>query len=231
MPAGSDALRGAELAIANAERLLHSAQTLAAVGDYPSAVGFLVLASEEAEKSYALGMLSFGTNPDAIGAGPLLSSHKARHERSRVNNLALAMADAAVAHVREAMRLEAEGKLPEPAEMRRRLVDSLVAGASRIGSETPDGERFRRSQDWLNGANRLKQRAFYVDYLGAAWSSPDSLVKSDYLKGLEIASFVVTSRKDLLASIGGMTEDERESILQGMAQVRTIAATHQRAAK
>jgi AbiV family abortive infection protein len=177
LPDEKEALEGAVVSLANADRLLGDADLLAGAGGTGTAVSIVVLAFEEAVKARTLGAIAVGA---ARGTRPgfsdddlrkiVYSGHQARHVAGFLQHLAAA----------------APG----------------VYGNLLLGMPLPPDavDEVRELAEVVSSANDSKQAGFYTDFdpVSGSWSAPGTVSDAVFGKMRAIiAAFIDETQRQL----------------------------------
>jgi AbiV family abortive infection protein len=197
LPLASESWEGARLALQNAEAHLTSAELLAGDGLYGFALSHLVLATEEAVKSFSFVVSAIGLHFPEADARRLMTNHKARHAVALLGQVVTDF----ISRSSEAEALVSHGEIPVPEA----LLDQIPVmfsgwGSYLSGDHTPE---FTFDLEWWGRANTLKQSGMYVDYDSqTGWKSPSGVAEIEYRESAasveRFFSTVVKSIKPLL---------------------------------
>lgn len=178
VPSMSQGERGSKLAAANARRLLDSSSHLGEIGNFGTAASLAVLAGEEAIKALALtawsSELPIPTEKQLL---LVLRHHEPRHL--------------------------AAGMLAGAGEMVVALIAGFFAAVSKkAGSEVSPEEEHREQWSraaWWSEADALKERGFYVEFVGGRWKSPADVTKAEFERAREMAGDFVTWLEEIVS--------------------------------
>lgn len=143
---------------ANAERHFRCAEVLAGAGEHQNAIAHLILGTEEQIKAFGTLLAAKQTGvKQQSWFGKLFYHHKTRHDL-----------------IKDFFSMYILFRLPDKANPKKGFWEKLGLGI--IHAATAAGNFF-----WWKEADDLKQRAFYVDYLGKV-IDPADITVDDYRK-------------------------------------------------
>lgn len=167
---------GARLALENAEHHLVCAGSLSSSGLYGFAISHLVLASEEAVKSFSFLCAAVGLQLPEPDARRILTNHKARHALAVLSQVITDFIDRFV----DLKATFGDDEMPTPEAFLSNIPAAFAGWDAYIAStHEPD---FRSDMAWWEQANALKQAGMYVDYVAPdrVWRSPATFTEQDY---------------------------------------------------
>jgi AbiV family abortive infection protein len=175
LPPASETLEGARLALENADSHRACATSLAAIGQYGFAISHLVLATEEAVKSFTHFLSGIGLALPEADLRRLLTNHKARHAVALLSRI---LSDF-IGRTVDVRSMFGTDELPS-SEAFLSEIPAIYAGLQAYLAGAHDPE-FTFDLEWWERANSLKQAGMYVDYESATgWRSPSSFSEREY---------------------------------------------------
>ncbi|MFA6148947.1 MAG: hypothetical protein WC899_12135 [bacterium] len=211
----TDALTGAQLALANARRHLASADAIAAINEHGMACGHLVLAIEESAKACFLAYHSLGLSLSNILMKDILSRHDFRHGMTNINLVFMEINGIILKHVllgsQEMKKLRT---IKSKKEVRDRHVQFMIEEMRLLAEGDPNTSVINSLLEWIKTANEKKNTAFYVDYSGGTWKSPSDIHDAIFMKGREAAVNSIELHAKMVGLALEMTLKEREELIR-----------------
>lgn len=168
----AELLKGAQLAVGNAQALLAAADAAAEADQFGAAVALAVLATEEAMKGISL--LGSVVDSDTSWLDRTLSHHRKKHTLGGLSATFVELTRVMIDTIEEVKAEVEAGELTNEhagLEAFRRMIAIL----KRMKDEpTPDYVL------WFRAADASKQAGLYVDHNGERWTSPADFTRETF---------------------------------------------------
>jgi AbiV family abortive infection protein len=166
---------GARFALQNADDHLACADSLAENRLYGFAISHLVLAAEEAVKSFSFLLHAIGLPLPEADARKLLTNHTARHQLAQMSQVLTDFLGRSI----DVAAMVSDNEAPTPSAILDKIPEAL-GGWQAYVSGSHDPELILDIQ-WWGSANSFKQAGMYVDPVAeGGWRCPSDFSEHQY---------------------------------------------------
>lgn len=189
-----DLIKGSDLALQNAVKLIESADLLTSRYMFGHANSLVILGVEEGIKSFVLYLYAIFSPKQEKLLCEVFTKHKAKHEVWAFIEMLNTMISMFIAVGQLYKDLE-EQKVVKTEDCGSLSINEATSILKQWADETANP--LQEIKEWYLKANNKKNVGFYVDYIDQKWVNPLDLCEEDYLLSKKHAKKLISNLEEL----------------------------------